>query len=61
MTKRKIELKETTGKYSKEQILSSSKYSGTKDLLSILLDGSSEYTTDDVDAIIDKFMKGQVR
>ena len=46
--------------YSKEQILSSKKYENRRDLLGVLLADGEEYTTDKVDTLLDKFMKGKV-
>lgn len=48
-------------KFRKEQILLSSKYNNRRDLLSVLLVEGQEYSFDDVDAIIDKFMKRKVK
>ena len=46
--------------YSKEQILSSKKYENRRDILGVLLADGEEYTTDKVDTLLDKFMKGKV-
>ena len=47
--------------YTKEQIVSAKKYFHRKDLLNVLLDDSKLYTLKDVDALIEKFMKGKVK
>lgn len=48
-------------RFSKEQLLSSAKYRGKKDLVSALLDGSKTYTIAEVDQMVDRFMKGKVK
>lgn len=50
---------DTDNKYTKESILMSKRYSNRKDLLNALLD-DKEYSFKEVDAIIEKFMKGKV-
>lgn len=40
--------------------MSSSKYVDYKDVINILLDKDTEYSTDEVDEMIDKFLKGEV-
>ena len=47
--------------FSKEQILSSKAYSDKKDLVTTLLDESKSYSFEEVDIIIDKFMKEEVK
>lgn len=47
--------------FTKEKILNFKKYSHRIDLLNVLLDDGKAYTTDEVDALIDKFMKGKVK
>lgn len=46
--------------FTKEQILTFKRYKHRKDLLNVLLDDVKAYTTDEVDALIDNFMKGTV-
>lgn len=58
---KKIEVKTTESKYSKEQLLKSKKYSNRKDLLVVLLDDKKEYSFAEVEAEIDKFMKRGVK
>ena len=48
-------------KFTKRQILSSKKYFHRRDLLSVLLKDDESYTLNEVDALIDKFMKGGVK
>ncbi len=48
-------------KFSKQSILISDKYRARRDLLNILLEDSKTYSIDDVDKIIDKFLKGSVK
>lgn len=47
-------------KYKKDSIMSSSKYADYKDVINILLDKDTEYSTDEVDKVIDEFMKREV-
>lgn len=47
-------------RFSKEQIAASSKYRSRKDLVNALLENGKTYTIEEVDIMIDKFMKGKV-
>lgn len=47
-------------KHTKDSIMSSSKYADYKDVINILLDKDTEYSTDEVDEMIDEFLKGEV-
>ena len=47
-------------KHTKESIMSSSKYADYKDVINILLDKDTEYSTDEVDKMIDEFLKDEV-
>lgn len=47
--------------FSKEQLKASRKYANRKDLLEILLEENKQYSTADVDEMIQKFMKGKVK
>ena len=47
--------------YTKEQILTSKKYENRRDILGVILTDGEEYTTDKVDTLLDKFMKGKVK
>lgn len=56
--KEKIEEKVTKkDTYTKESIVKSKKYSNRKDLLMTILKDNVEYTLEEVDSLIDKFMK----
>lgn len=46
-------------KFTKENILKSKRYQNRKDLLNVILE-DKEYSFSEVDALIDKFMKGKV-
>lgn len=48
-------------KFGKEQLLISARYRNRKDLVSALLDNGKTYTVAEVDQMIEKFMKGQVK
>ncbi len=53
--------KETnSGKFTKENILKSNRYKNRKDLLIGLLQDNKEYSLEEVDNLIEKFMKGKV-
>lgn len=47
--------------YSKEQIISSKKYSNRKDILNVLLKDDEEYTFSRIDEIIEEFMNKEVQ
>jgi len=47
--------------YSKEQIISSKKYSNRKDILNVLLKDDEEYTFSRIDEIIENFMNKEVQ
>jgi len=57
----KIETVEEKVTFSKTKILKSKRYRFRVDLLNVLLNDSKEYTFDEVDALIKKFMKGKVK
>lgn len=46
--------------YSKDQILASEKYAKRRDLVNALLDDDKEYTIEEVDEMMQKFLKGKV-
>lgn len=48
-------------KFCKEQLLISARYRNRRDLVSALLDDGKSYTVAEVDQMIEKFMKGQVK
>lgn len=50
----------TASSFSKEQILSATKFANRRDLLSVVLEDGKTYTVEDVQKEIDKFMKGKV-
>lgn len=56
----KSEVKDVKQTFTKEQILKFEQYRYRIDLLNVLLENGKAYTTDEVDALIDKFMKGKV-
>ena len=47
--------------YNKAQLLASKKCANRQDILNALLDDGKTYTTAQVDALIEKYMKGQVK
>lgn len=48
-------------RFAKAQLLASKKYASRKDLIGVLLAENTTYTTDEVDALIEKYLKGQVK
>jgi len=48
-------------KFTKTQIIKSAKYSNRRDVLSVLLQEEKEYSLNEVNTLIDKFMKGKVK
>lgn len=58
---KRVEGKKAQGGFSKEQIIASAKYGRYRDLLDALLEGDKRYTTKEVDSVIEKFMKGEVK
>jgi len=62
--KRKNAVSEETVKtttFSKEQISSSVRYKDRKDLVNVLLNNNEMYSFDEVDSLINKFMRGKVK
>lgn len=47
--------------FTKEKIIKFKRYSNRIDLLNALLDDNKAYTLDEVDALINNFMKGKVK
>ncbi len=64
MAKKKDSIPETEGlneiRFRKSKILTFGQYRNRVDLLSTLLQDDTEYTMDEVDSIMDNFMKGKV-
>ena len=50
-----------TKTYTKEQLMESQKYADKRDMLSALLDEKKKYSLSDVDKMIEKYMKGEVK
>ena len=46
--------------FSKEQILASNKYADRRDALDAILEDNGVYTIEQVDSLLEKFMKGKV-
>ena len=47
--------------FSKKAILASDRYANRRDALGVILDDEKEYSTVEVDDLLDNFMKGQVK
>ena len=47
-------------RFTKAQLMASNKYASRKDLIGTLLDDNTEYTTAQVDELIEKYLKGKV-
>lgn len=61
MAKKKTEdIKQNIVLYSKEQILSSKKYTNRRDALGVILVDDKMYTKEEVESLLEKFMKGKV-
>lgn len=52
---------EQAAAFTKAQLTASKKYANRRDIISALLDDGKTYTLDEVDALIDKYMKGKVK
>lgn len=50
----------TINKFTKQQIIESKKFKNRVDLLRVVLDENKEYSLEDVQKEIEKFMKGKV-
>lgn len=59
MATKKTEIKKELN-FTKEQILSSAKYSNRRDALNVVLSSDKTYTHEQVDSLLNKFMKGKV-
>ena len=61
MAKKKTdEIKQEVVSYTKEQILASNKYKNRRDAVGVVLADGKSYTLDQVDSLLEKFMKGKV-
>lgn len=60
MANKKAETKQEV-LFTKEQILASKKYSNRRDVLGAILVDSKTYTLEQVDSLLEKFMKGKVK
>ena len=55
------ETKQGETKYKKQELLKAECYRERKDLVGALLEDGREYSLEEVDAVLDKFLKGKVR
>lgn len=55
------EVKTAAAVYTKERLAASQKYANRRDIISALLEAGKTYTLAEVDALIEKFMKGKVK
>lgn len=53
--------KKAESTYTKDQVALSQRYANRRDLVSVLLEDGKTYTLAEVDALINKFMKGAVK
>lgn len=60
MANKNIETKQDV-LFTKEQILASKKYSNRRDVLGAILTDNKGYTLEQVDSLLEKFMKGKVK
>lgn len=54
-------VKKTEPTYTKEQVAVSKRYVNRRDLVNVLLEDGKAYTLAEVDALIEKFLKGAVK
>lgn len=54
-------VKKTEPAYTKEQVAVSKRYVNRRDLVNVLLEDGKAYTLAEVDALIEKFLKGAVK
>lgn len=52
---------EAVAAFTKDQLLASKRYANRQDILNALLVNGKEYTTEQVDALIEKYMKREVK
>jgi hypothetical protein len=60
MATKKTESKKEEALFSKEQILASNKYANTRDVCTTVIPDDFNGTLNEVDILIEKFMKGKV-
>lgn len=58
---KKLDKIENTNSYSKKDLLKSKKYEHKKDLINALLDDNVNYTINEVDELIKKFLEGEAK
>ena len=58
--KKTEDIKQNVVLYSKEQILNSKRYLNRRDALGVILADDKMYTKEEVDSLLEKFMKGKV-
>ena len=51
----------TAAAYSKAQLMTSQRYSAQRDLLAALLEENKTYTHDQVETLVNSYLKGEVR
>ena len=61
MAKTKTKTERAATAYTKAQLTASKRYVNRRDIISALLDDGKTYTLDEVDALINKYMKGKVK
>lgn len=59
MTTKKVEEKKVT-MFSKEQLVSAKQFHNRKDILGVVLEDGKEYSFEEAESLIDKYMKGKV-
>lgn len=57
----KQKIKTEVAEFSREQILAAGRYKDRRDIVAAILDKDKRYTFETVDALIEEYMKGQVR
>lgn len=57
----KTEAAAAAATYTVDQLVASKRYANRRDLIRALLDSGKRYTLDEVDRLIESYMKGQVK
>ena len=60
MTEKRATETTTAPHFTKAQLMGSHKYASKRDLIGALLNDKETYTTEQVDALIEKYLKGKV-
>ncbi len=59
--KQEVQTNETPASYTKSQILASIRYVSRRDILSVILKDNEKYSFDQVNKLLNEFLKGKVK